>query len=222
MTPRSAAAGLLSLPALLVLAACASKPDSFYSLDPLYEAHAARSPTLHVRLDVTIPSVVDRAEMVLNTSQNSLQVLEHERWGAPLADEVSQTLARDIEARRSDIIVGDRSFDQPASPPVMVKVDLVRMTAQRGGEVIIEAHWRVVDGGGRSSASTGAGAGAGTGAGTGTGAGAGAAGSAGTDVLGSGTFTAATQGTGYAAIAQAYSRTLIDLADRLTPELRSR
>jgi len=212
MTPRSAAAGLLSLPALLVLAACASKPDSFYSLDPLYEAHAARSPTLHVRLDVTIPSVVDRAEMVLNTSQNSLQVLEHERWGAPLADEVSQTLARDIEARRSDIIVGDRSFDQPASPPVMVKVDLVRMTAQRGGEVVIEAHWRVVDGGGRSSASTGAG----------TGTGAGAGGSAGTDVLGSGTFTAAIQGTGYAAIAQAYSRTLIDLADRLTPELRSR
>jgi uncharacterized lipoprotein YmbA len=41
-------------------------------------------------------------------------------------------------------------------------------------------------------------------------------------VLGSGTFEAATQGDGYAAIAQAYSQTLIELADRLTQELRRR
>lgn len=217
---RWAAAGLLTLPTILAVGACASKPDNFYALNPLDAARTAETPTLHVRLDVTIPSVADRAEMVLNTSQNGLLVLDHQRWGAPLADQVSQTLARDIEARRSDIIVGDRSFDQPASPPIVVKVDLVRMSARRGGEVVIEAHWRVIDrgvrSGVRSASSPVVGTGAGTDAGTDVGT------DAGTDVLGSGTFAAATQGDGYAAIAQAYSQTLIELADRLTPELRRR
>jgi uncharacterized lipoprotein YmbA len=180
----------------LPLAACASKPDHFYTLNASSAAPGGRAPTLHVRLDVTIPSVVDRAEMVLNTSPNGLSVLDHERWGAPLADQVAQTLARDIEARRTDIFIGDRSFDQPASPPILMKVDLVRMSAQPGGRAGLEAHWRIVD----PVALSGTG----------------------TDQLGSGTFEAAVHGDGYAAVAEAYSQSLSALADRLVRDLRPR
>jgi uncharacterized lipoprotein YmbA len=134
---------------------------------------------------------MDRNEMVLSTSRNGIVILDHERWAAPLADQVSQTLARDIEGRRPDVFVGDRGFDRAASPPVMLKVDIVRMSAQRAGQALIEAHWRIVD----SSASV--------------------------DQLGSGSFEAAI-GDGYAAVAQAYSQTLSDLAERLAQEVRRR
>jgi uncharacterized lipoprotein YmbA len=68
----------------------------------------------------------------------------------------------------------------------------VRMSAQRGGQARIEAHWRIVD----SSASV--------------------------DQLGSGSFETAMSGDGYAAVAQAYSQTLSDLAERLAQEVRRR
>ena len=175
----------------LALAGCVGQADHFYTLNTLPEgARVAPAPTIHVRLQVTIPSMVDRNEMVLNTTRNGIVILDHERWGAPLADQVSQTLARDIEGRRSDVFIGDRSFDRAASPPVTLKVDLVRMSAQRGGRANIEAHWHIVDP------------------------------SAGIDTLGSGSFEAVLSGDGYAAVAEAYSRTLGDLAERLAQEVR--
>ena len=168
------------------LTGCVAPADHFYTLNTLPDgARTASAPTIHVRLQVTVPSMVDRNEMVLNTTRNGIVILDHERWAAPLSDQVSQTLARDIEGRRVDIVVGDRGFDRAASTPITLKVDIVRMSARQGARAGIEAHWRVVDS------------------------------EAGVDQLGSGSFETALGGDGYAAVAQAYSQTLSDLAERL-------
>ena len=183
-------AGLLCT---LALGGCVGQPDHFYTLNTLPDtARVAGAPTIHVRLQVTIPSMADRNEMVLHTSRNGIVILDHERWAAPLADQVAQTLARDIEGKRSDIFVGDRGFDRAAAPAVTIKVDIVRMSAQRGGRASIEAHWRIVDS------------------------------SAGVDELGSGSFEAPVTRDDSAAVAQAYSQALSDLAERLAAEVRRR
>jgi uncharacterized protein len=176
-----------------LLTACASQPDHFYTLNPLPDgAHTALvAAPLHVILTVTIPVVVDRSEMVLTTSSNAILVLDHERWAAPLSDQVSQTLARDIEKRRSDVLVGDRGFDQAVAPSVSMKVDIVRMSAPRGtGRALIEAHWRIVDA------------------------------AAGMDEIGGDLFDAAVEGNDYASIAKGFSLALSDLAARLADPLR--
>jgi uncharacterized lipoprotein YmbA len=183
-------AGLLCC---FALCGCVVQADHFYTLNTVPEAaRVAPAPAIHVRLQVTIPSLMDRNEMVLQTSRNGIVILDHERWAAPLTDQVNQTLARDIEARRIDVLVGDRGFDRAASPPVTLKVDLVRMSAQRGGRASIEAHWRIVDS------------------------------SAGVDELGSDSFEAALTHDGYAAVAEAYSETLSALAERLAERVRRR
>jgi uncharacterized lipoprotein YmbA len=117
----------------------------------LYPGRAARGrpprvgrTVLHVRLDVTVPSLVDRSEMVVTTANNGVQILDHERWAAPLSDQVAQTLSRDLERRRPDVLVGDRRFDQGKAAAV-VKVDIVRMSAARAGHVKLEAHWHITD-----------------------------------------------------------------------------
>ena len=180
-----------SLAAVLMLGACAGTPDHFYTLNTLPDAPptAPAPPRLHVHLNVTVPSSVDRSEMVVATSGNGIAILEHERWAAPLSDQISQTLARDLERRRADILVADGRFDQPGSGVVALKVDIVRISARRNAAAVIEAHWRVVDA------------------------------SAGVDRLGGDSFTAPTGGGDSAAVAQAYSRLLSELAARLAADV---
>lgn len=176
----------------LMLTACASKPDHFYTLNVVPEAvrGTLTAPTVHVLLQVNVPVLVDRAEMIVNTAQNAVLILDHQRWAPPLSDQVSQTLARDLEQRRPDVLVADRTFDQARSPPVTLKVDLVTMTVQRAGRATIEARWRVLDA------------------------------SNGIDQIGGGFFEAPVNGTSYTSVAQAYSQALGALADQLVTTLR--
>lgn len=173
------------LTCVIVAAGCANAPDHFYALTTL--PATTRAPVgadcRPVRLSLTIPSMVDRSEMVLNEPANVVRVYEHERWAAPLADEVSATLARDLEQRRTDLLVGDGRFDRPGSVPLAITVDIVRMSARRAGPTTIEAHWRIAG-----------------------------AGPKGTDQLGGNSFSAGVNGTDFAAIAQSYSQALSDLA----------
>jgi uncharacterized protein len=180
--------------ACLLLGACASEPDHFYTLNTLPEGPRAglSSPTVHVLLSVSVPSLVDRAEMVISTSSTDILVLDHERWPGTLSEQVSRTLARDIEKRRADVLIGDRGFDQGATPPVTMKVDIVSMSARRGGNASIEVHWRIVDAG------------------------------ANVDMIGSDVFETPLEASDYAAVAKAYSRTLSSLADKLAAGLSPR
>jgi uncharacterized lipoprotein YmbA len=127
--------------------------------------------------------------MIVEASGDRLLVLEHERWAAPLSDLVAQTLARDLEQRRADILVADRGFDQDGVKPVRMKIDVVRLSAHRGGRATLEAHWRIVDAASEA------------------------------DLVGGETFTAPIDGDDYASIARAFSMCLASLADRLVEKL---
>jgi uncharacterized lipoprotein YmbA len=184
---------LLTLCAIGLLCACAtSRPDHFYilSAQPQAAAQPPSTPATPVVLKVTLPSLVDRPEMVLNTSADGVRVLEHERWGAPLADLVVQTLGQDMERRRSDLLVGGPGAARASGAPIKITVDVVQMTARQGDRVSIETHWRIVDP--RKPA----------------------------DLAGNEVFSAPLGQDSYAAIAQALSDCLGNFADRLVAQIQ--
>jgi uncharacterized protein len=126
---------------------CAARQrDHFYVLDaqPAGARESRAQFDRQVTLRVTVPSLVDRGEMVL-TTPNGVTVLEHERWAAPLADLVTTTLSQDIERRRGDVVVLPRSADQPGIPLIKIAIEIDQVTARLGDQVMIEAHWRVTD-----------------------------------------------------------------------------
>lgn len=128
---------------LCLLCACAtSRPDHFYilSAEPPAAGPASPARTIQATLKVSLPSLVDRAEMVLNTSADAVTVLEHERWGAPLPDLVAQTLGQNIERRRGDVLVGQTGAQGTA---VKITVNIVQVWMRRGQPARIEAHWRI-------------------------------------------------------------------------------
>ena len=139
--------GPIAATLLLLLCACASSsPDHFYILSAQPPAASATrtTPTVQATLKVSLPSLVDRAEMVINSSADAVTVLEHERWGAPLADLVAQTLSQDIERRRGDVLVGSYGRSH-SSTAIRVTVDIVQVSMRRGARASIETHWRILD-----------------------------------------------------------------------------
>jgi uncharacterized lipoprotein YmbA len=132
---------------LLLAAGCASRPrDHFYVLEaqPAGGRESRTQFNRQVTLRVTVPSLNDRAEMVLTTT-NGVTVLDHERWAAPLADLVTATLGEDLERRRGDVVVLPRSAAQVDIPLIKIAVEVDRVTARLGEPVSIETHWRITD-----------------------------------------------------------------------------
>ena len=131
-----------------LLGGCASsRPDHFFILttQPQGAAESRSTPPIQVALRVTLPSLVDRSEIILNTSADGVIVLDHERWAAPLPDLVTQTLARDLERRRADFLVTGQSVNHAVGPVIKVSVDVVQMSMRRGERASIDAHWRILD-----------------------------------------------------------------------------
>jgi uncharacterized protein len=183
----------VTLCAVGLLCSCASsRPDNFHILSPQPQAAAppVSAPTTPVVLKITLPSLVDRSEMILNTSADGVTVLEHERWGAPLADLVVQTLGQDIERRRGDLLVGVPGAARGDNAAVKITIDVVQMTARQADHVSIETHWRIVDP--RKS----------------------------TDLTGNEVFSASLGSNTYSGIAQALSECLGHLADRLVAQIQ--
>jgi uncharacterized protein len=184
---KSLKAALLVFP----LAGCVThQPDHFYVLGP----QPAAITTAHGQFDrqvtvkVTIPSMVDRGEMVI-AAQGGVSVMDHERWAAPLADMISQTLSQDIEQRRSDVVVLPRSADKAGIPLVRIAVEIDQVTARLADHLSIETHWRVTD------AHTGK------------------------ETLGRDTFVSQQTPQNYAEVAAALSACIALLADRLSAEI---
>ena len=130
-----------------LLCACATvRPDHFYILSPQPQGaiEARTASATQVILTVSLPSLVDRSEMVLNTTADGITVLEHERWAAPLTDLVAQTLAEDIERRRADLLVS-QGASHPREGAIKLMIDTVQVAVRRGQVASIDVHWRILD-----------------------------------------------------------------------------
>ncbi|HEY2529931.1 MAG TPA: ABC-type transport auxiliary lipoprotein family protein [Xanthobacteraceae bacterium] len=136
----------LALCALLSTGCVTRQRDNFYVLDPLPAATAMPRSQFdrQVTLRVTIPSLVDRGEIVI-AGQGGVSVMDHERWAAPLADLVNGTLSQDIERRRADVVVLPRSADKAGIPLIRIAVEIDQVSARLADHVSIETHWRVTD-----------------------------------------------------------------------------
>jgi uncharacterized protein len=179
------------LVAVLIAGGCATRrADHFYALavQPAQTGGSHAGFARQINLRVTVPSLVDRAEMVL-TSGEQVSILEHERWASPLPDQVIAILGQDIEARRADLMIAGRNLEQDKLPSSKISVEIVHWTAQRGGQLSIEARWRVSD-----SAS-------------------------GNVTVGRDVFSAALPANGYDQLAVALSACVAQLADRLIAQI---
>ncbi|RQO39817.1 hypothetical protein DBV14_30420 [Variovorax sp. KBW07] len=136
--------------ALVMLAGCASKPDSYYTLaSPVVVAADAAPSTLgsatplYIELaPVAVPERLARPQMVVRQPNGSVQVevLEQHRWASSFENELRDALAGGIAGRLGalDVTKGGRQTSQPVW---RVAVQLRQFDAVDGGRVDADFSW---------------------------------------------------------------------------------
>lgn len=143
-TALAAATPLASSFALLgLLAGCAATPPThFHSLlaaPRAGTAAAAPAATAWELLPVTVPVQVDQPTWVVRLPDESMAVLENERWIAPLADEIRAALAEQLREGAAGL---------RAEPRWRIGVEIQRFESLPGRLARIDAEWTVAAPGG--------------------------------------------------------------------------
>jgi uncharacterized protein len=133
--------------AATLLAACASAPTHYYTLVPAPDSAPAENgmpsaPFQFELLPIGVPAQDDVPQLVVRQGGQSVNMLNGERWIAPLADEVRNALSVDL-SRRLDAqdIRGGLPVD--GKPVLRIKVDVNRFDSSPGAYALIEATWTI-------------------------------------------------------------------------------
>ena len=134
----------MSLRALLVCAmlaaACAHSPDpTFFALSAQPGA-AVRGQPFKIELRrIGMPGYLDRAQIVRRATAERLDLEGDERWGSPLDEMISATLAEDLAQRLPSSAVFTDTGAISSTADVRVEVQLFRFERTADGLVALSA-----------------------------------------------------------------------------------
>ena len=144
---RTCAFPVLPLAALLALAACSASapPVRLHTLMPAElvprDLVAGRAPFFIALEPIRLPAQVDQPQWLVRLPDESLAVLEQERWASPLRDEVRQSLLEELAARYA--AVEGRGATAGSAAPLRISLDLRRFDSIPGREARVEGAWTV-------------------------------------------------------------------------------
>ncbi len=123
--------------------ACASPPSRFYTLtDSLPPAEQSQDIAISVG-PVSIPSEVDRPQIVVNEGPYRVRLDETRRWAAPLQDAIGGVLVANLSA----LLGTTRVTRFPGTPATdadyRVAIDVQTFESAPGSAAILVAVWRI-------------------------------------------------------------------------------
>ena len=133
----------------LALAGCASAPIRYYTLVPPYTPAATLTPAPYAfeLLPVTVPAQVDVPQLVVRDGGQGMQLLDGQRWIAPLGDEIRSALSADLAHALG--VPNLSGLPDNGAPRLRIKLDVRRFESVPGQRASIDAAWslhRVGDG----------------------------------------------------------------------------
>jgi uncharacterized lipoprotein YmbA len=136
---------LLGLAAALCGCRGAVEPTAFYTLESRSPAALAPGPGPAVGVGpLEIPRVIDRPQLVIRDSGQSVHLEEFHRWAGPLDEAVLGALVGEIAALLDSQRVVGHPWEGFIDPDYRVPVTVARLDGAPGGEVVLEATWGVL------------------------------------------------------------------------------
>lgn len=137
--------GAVAAVAAAALGACASAPMHYYTLvAPDSQAVVPAGPDTGAAIQFEIlgpavPAEVDQPQLVVREGGERVDVLDGERWIAPLGDEAHAALAADLARALPGRNV--TALSAGGKPVLRIKVDLRRFESVPGDYALIDAAW---------------------------------------------------------------------------------
>jgi uncharacterized lipoprotein YmbA len=102
----------------------------------------AAANTTPVRLDrVTIPTELDRAQIVRRIDATRLQIVENDRWAAPLDDTVRRVLSNELATRLPPNLIADPYEPSIGEKRQSLSVDVQEFYGDTACAVTLRAAW---------------------------------------------------------------------------------
>jgi uncharacterized lipoprotein YmbA len=146
LIPRPGRRFVLSALPVAILAGCASSPTLTYTLSPVDGVPQGGRPRVIILRRVGIPGYLDRPQIVTYSAATQLDIAEFDRWGEPFDAMVGRVLAADLAQRLPGTAILSEEGEVGARPDMTIEIDLARFEATAGGEIVLEAQWRLVGG----------------------------------------------------------------------------
>ena len=140
---KASSLSLCALAAAALLAGCGGAKDEYYRLSAAGPATVRTSGLAVAVGPLTLPTYVDRAELVFQSGPNKFEIPAKVHWAGPLQDNFAQVLAADVgrHLRSGNVIANPAPTDTRFRYRVSVSVR--QFHAISGQEAILEADWRV-------------------------------------------------------------------------------
>ena len=116
----------------------------YYTLTevPASSRMAVPENTVPVRLDrVTIPTELDRSQMVRRVGPTQLQIVENDRWAAPLDETIRRVLSNDLAARLPAGAVANPNEPAIGEKRQSLAVDISEFYGDQSCTVTLRAAW---------------------------------------------------------------------------------
>jgi hypothetical protein len=133
------------------MTACSAAPEIRYytlSADPGPPKTATTTTRVHgapYEIDaIAIPDLQDRPEIVMRSGANTVEVLDDDRWAAPLADQLQRVLAADLASRLGADAIIDPGLPSAPHTSRRITVSILEFDPGRD-ESVIEASWVISD-----------------------------------------------------------------------------
>ncbi len=135
--------------AVLLLSACASRPDErFYMLEAVSQsAHsgppAGDIPTIGIG-PIEIPAYLRRPQIMIKVRPNELMLNEDALWAEPLEEAVPRVIALDLAALTGATVEID-PWRRAQGFAFRLSAKLTRLDGVPGGEAVLDVHWVLED-----------------------------------------------------------------------------
>ena len=126
----------------VVLAGCSAPArERFYTLDAPEPPVAAPEAASVAVGPVSVPEMVDRAQLVVRTTANEVIIAEQARWAEPLRTAIGRVVAANLAAELGMRLAGPA---RNADADYRVTLDILRFDSGPDQAVLIDAAWTVI------------------------------------------------------------------------------
>jgi len=132
---------------------CSSPKTSYYTLSapPVVQSTTSNRPVRLMVGPVSLPDSVDQAHMVVNSSNNEIEVLKYDRWAGSLKADVSRVIAANLARELNISNIWSFSQSTQTNFDYQILIDVQNLQSKPGESVFVDVLWSIKPAAGSNS-----------------------------------------------------------------------